>query len=62
MHYNIELKKRPQSWTSTPDLDEEDNKIKKDLDVTVKLQIPPQRRHTTTLDLKEVYDNNLKGH
>lgn len=53
VHYNIELKKRPQSWTSTPDIIEEDNR-NKHVNVTVNLQIPPQRRHTTILDLNEV--------
>lgn len=52
MHYNIELKKRPQSWTSTPDIN--DDHKDKHLNVTVNLQIPPQRRHTTILDLNEV--------
>lgn len=50
MNYNIELKKRPQSWTSTPDIN--DN-VSKNVNVTVNLQIPPQRRHTTILDLNE---------
>lgn len=50
VNYNIELKKRPQSWTSTPDIN--DN-VSKNVNVTVNLQIPPQRRHTTILDLNE---------
>ncbi|KAM7351097.1 uncharacterized protein ACRADG_004081 isoform 2-T4 [Cochliomyia hominivorax] len=66
---DIELKKRPQSWASTPDIDEvgdsargtsrisgrstDDNNV----DVTLKLPVPP-RRHTTTLDIKEV-ENSL---
>uniref|UniRef100_A0A1A9UYN8 Uncharacterized protein n=1 Tax=Glossina austeni TaxID=7395 RepID=A0A1A9UYN8_GLOAU len=58
----IELKRRPQSWTSTPDLDDVDDRqalskggsAENDADITVKLPIPPTRRHTTALDLKEV--------
>ncbi|KAM7351098.1 uncharacterized protein ACRADG_004081 isoform 3-T5 [Cochliomyia hominivorax] len=69
VHFNVELKKRPQSWASTPDIDEvgdsargtsrisgrstDDNNV----DVTLKLPVPP-RRHTTTLDIKEV-ENSL---
>ncbi|XP_037894339.1 putative leucine-rich repeat-containing protein DDB_G0290503 isoform X5 [Glossina fuscipes] len=60
----IELKRRPQSWTSTPDLDDVDDRqtlskggnigsAENDADITVKLPMPP-RRHTTALDLKEV--------
>ncbi|XP_055902428.1 cingulin isoform X2 [Eupeodes corollae] len=58
---DVELKKRPQSWTSTPDLDEKNNKsaamvirpVENNVDVSLSVQIPP-RRHTTTLDLKEL--------
>lgn len=65
VHFNVELKKRPQSWASTPDIDDENDQAKarsrtaaltpveNNVDFTVKLPIPP-RRHTTTLDLKEV--------
>ncbi|XP_055847523.1 kinectin isoform X3 [Episyrphus balteatus] len=60
VHYNIELKKRPQSWTSTPDLDEKNESaamvirpVENNVETSLKVQIPP-RRHTTTLDLKEL--------
>ncbi|KAL9930050.1 uncharacterized protein ACN427_014690 isoform 1-T6 [Glossina fuscipes fuscipes] len=64
VHFNVELKRRPQSWTSTPDLDDVDDRqtlskggnigsAENDADITVKLPMPP-RRHTTALDLKEV--------
>lgn len=42
--------KRPSSWTSTPDLDDNEKKP----DVEVKLLLPPRRRHTTTLDMSQV--------
>ncbi|XP_043662143.1 rootletin isoform X2 [Drosophila teissieri] len=67
---DIELKKRPQSWASTPDIDEPDNVARRppaaastsraassaeDHDVAVTLKLPvPPRRHTTALDIKEV--------
>ncbi|XP_075151652.1 uncharacterized protein LOC142225696 isoform X2 [Haematobia irritans] len=67
---DIELKKRPQSWASTPDIDEVDDQNRavprssgrpaaddNEVNVTIKLPTPP-RRHTTTLDLKEV-ENSL---
>ncbi|XP_037828814.1 nucleoporin nup211 isoform X4 [Lucilia sericata] len=66
---DIELKKRPQSWASTPDIDEVDDNARgssrsggkstddNSVDVTLKLPVPP-RRHTTTLDIKEV-ENSL---
>ncbi|XP_052837635.1 myosin-2 heavy chain isoform X4 [Drosophila gunungcola] len=65
---DIELKKRPQSWASTPDIDEPDDAGRRpqasttsraaavedhNVAVTVKLPVPP-RRHTTALDIKEV--------
>ncbi|XP_016987470.1 myosin-2 heavy chain isoform X2 [Drosophila rhopaloa] len=65
---DIELKKRPQSWASTPDIDEPDDAGRRpqapttsraaavenhDVAVTLKLPVPP-RRHTTALDIKEV--------
>lgn len=65
VHFNVELKKRPQSWASTPDIDEVDLKQSSssrsnartaeehNVDVTLKLPVPP-RRHTTALDIKEV--------
>ncbi|KAH8251214.1 hypothetical protein KR032_003269 [Drosophila birchii] len=68
VHFNVELKKRPQSWASTPDIDEPDDAghrpqpaatsratVAEDhnVAVTVKLPVPP-RRHTTALDIKEV--------
>uniref|UniRef100_W8AYS8 Uncharacterized protein n=1 Tax=Ceratitis capitata TaxID=7213 RepID=W8AYS8_CERCA len=69
---DIELKRRPQSWASTPDIDEADEQAAKsntraasnrtpanDVDVTVKLPIPP-RRHTTALDIKEVEESTSK--
>ncbi|XP_018783363.1 PREDICTED: calponin homology domain-containing protein DDB_G0272472 isoform X5 [Bactrocera latifrons] len=68
---DIELKRRPQSWASTPDIDEADEQAKKansrpsgrtqenDVDVTLKLSVPP-RRHTTALDIKEVEDSISK--
>ncbi|XP_065355494.1 golgin subfamily A member 4 isoform X2 [Calliphora vicina] len=66
---DIELKKRPQSWASTPDIDEVDDGARgssrfggkstddNNVDVTLKMPVPP-RRHTTTLDIKEV-ENSL---
>ncbi|XP_049302842.1 myosin-11 isoform X6 [Bactrocera dorsalis] len=68
---DIELKRRPQSWASTPDIDEADEQTTKvnsrpsgrtqenDVDVTLKLPVPP-RRHTTALDIKEVEDSTSK--
>ncbi|XP_036217888.2 uncharacterized protein [Bactrocera oleae] len=68
---DIELKRRPQSWASTPDIDEADEQATKtksrpigrtqenDVDVTLKLPVPP-RRHTTALDIKEVDDSTSK--
>ncbi|XP_052837633.1 titin homolog isoform X3 [Drosophila gunungcola] len=68
VHFNVELKKRPQSWASTPDIDEPDDAGRRpqasttsraaavedhNVAVTVKLPVPP-RRHTTALDIKEV--------
>ncbi|XP_017069943.2 LOW QUALITY PROTEIN: myosin-7 [Drosophila eugracilis] len=69
VHFNVELRKRPQSWASTPDIDEPDEVGRRppapastsratvaedhDVAVTVKLPVPP-RRHTTALDIKEV--------
>ncbi|XP_016987469.1 myosin-2 heavy chain isoform X1 [Drosophila rhopaloa] len=68
VHFNVELKKRPQSWASTPDIDEPDDAGRRpqapttsraaavenhDVAVTLKLPVPP-RRHTTALDIKEV--------
>ncbi|XP_043950387.1 myosin-16 isoform X4 [Drosophila biarmipes] len=66
---DIELRKRPQSWASTPDIDEPDDVGRRpqapastsrstvaedhNVAVTVKLPVPP-RRHTTALDIKEV--------
>ncbi|XP_017024007.1 trichohyalin isoform X4 [Drosophila kikkawai] len=65
---DIELRKRPQSWASTPDIDEPDDAGRRpqpavpsratvaednNVAVTVKLPVPP-RRHTTALDIKEV--------
>ncbi|XP_061387212.1 myosin-7 [Musca vetustissima] len=74
VHFNVELKKRPQSWASTPDIDEVDDKARptprsstktsaaddNDVNVTIKLPVP-QRRHTTTLDLKEVENSLLQS-
>ncbi|XP_026835489.1 putative leucine-rich repeat-containing protein DDB_G0290503 isoform X2 [Drosophila erecta] len=67
---DIELRKRPQSWASTPDIDEPDNVARRppaaastsrapasaeDHDVAVTVKLPvPPRRHTTALDIKEV--------
>ncbi|XP_069962934.1 uncharacterized protein [Bactrocera oleae] len=71
VHFNVELKRRPQSWASTPDIDEADEQATKtksrpigrtqenDVDVTLKLPVPP-RRHTTALDIKEVDDSTSK--
>ncbi|XP_067621471.1 myosin heavy chain, cardiac muscle isoform isoform X3 [Eurosta solidaginis] len=67
---DIELKRRPQSWASTPDIEEAENQQKKststssksatttenNVDVTVNLKVP-QRRHTAALDLKEAEDS-----
>uniref|UniRef100_A0A0A1WN95 Myosin-11 n=1 Tax=Zeugodacus cucurbitae TaxID=28588 RepID=A0A0A1WN95_ZEUCU len=71
VHFNVELKRRPQSWASTPDIDEAEEQTKSnsrpsgraqenDVDVTVKLPVPP-RRHTTALDIKEVEDSTSKA-
>ncbi|XP_058984368.1 myosin-9 isoform X3 [Musca domestica] len=75
VHFNVELKKRPQSWASTPDIDEADDKARatprssgkpaaaaddNEVNVTIKLPVP-QRRHTTTLDLKEVENSLLQS-
>ncbi|XP_068140797.1 LOW QUALITY PROTEIN: myosin heavy chain, cardiac muscle isoform [Drosophila tropicalis] len=69
VHFNVELKKRPQSWASTPDIDEVADQAKRstisgtrtaedhNVAVTVKLPVAP-RRHTTALDIKEV-ENTL---
>ncbi|XP_053961519.1 myosin-9 isoform X5 [Anastrepha ludens] len=69
---DIELKRRPQSWTSTPDIDEAVNQSNKDntrssgrmqendVDVTVKIPVPT-RRHTTALDLNEGEDSISKS-
>nr|NP_001245921.1 uncharacterized protein Dmel_CG18304, isoform B [Drosophila melanogaster]AFH03595.1 uncharacterized protein Dmel_CG18304, isoform B [Drosophila melanogaster] len=70
VHFNVELRKRPQSWASTPDIDEPDNVARRppatastsraassaeDQDVAVTVKLPvPPRRHTTALDIKEV--------
>ncbi|XP_054742028.1 myosin-11 isoform X4 [Anastrepha obliqua] len=72
VHFNVELKRRPQSWTSTPDIDEAVNQSNKDntrssgrtqendVDVTVKIPVPT-RRHTTALDLNEGEDSISKS-
>uniref|UniRef100_A0A1I8NS90 Uncharacterized protein n=1 Tax=Stomoxys calcitrans TaxID=35570 RepID=A0A1I8NS90_STOCA len=73
VHFNVELKKRPQSWASTPDIDEAEEQNRavprssgrpstddNDVNVTIKLPTPP-RRHTTTLDLKEVENSLLQS-
>ncbi|KAL5282113.1 SOGA3 family protein [Megaselia abdita] len=54
----IELRRRPQSWTSTPDINEDDNR-NKPVNVTVNLQLPTQRRHTTIIDLNEL-ENSVR--
>ncbi|XP_017041302.1 myosin-4 isoform X2 [Drosophila ficusphila] len=67
---DIELRKRPQSWASTPDIDEPDDAGRRppaqastsrastageDHNVAVTVKLPvPPRRHTTALDIKEV--------
>ncbi|BFF95089.1 myosin-9 [Drosophila madeirensis] len=68
VHFNVELKKRPQSWASTPDIDDPAQEPARrpattsgniraaddhNVAVTVKLPVAP-RRHTTALDIKEV--------
>ncbi|ALC38643.1 CG18304 [Drosophila busckii] len=66
---DIELKKRPVSWASTPDIDEQAEAAAKratiasaqptrpaddhNVAVTLKLPVPP-RRHTTALDINEL--------
>ncbi|XP_017153489.1 myosin-4 isoform X7 [Drosophila miranda] len=65
---DIELKKRPQSWASTPDIDDTAQESARrpsttvsslratddhNVAVTVKLPVAP-RRHTTALDIKEM--------
>ncbi|XP_033236495.1 myosin-1 isoform X5 [Drosophila pseudoobscura] len=67
VHFNVELKKRPQSWASTPDIDDPAQESARrpsttvsslratddhNVAVTVKLPVAP-RRHTTALDIKE---------
>ncbi|XP_017041301.1 myosin-4 isoform X1 [Drosophila ficusphila] len=70
VHFNVELRKRPQSWASTPDIDEPDDAGRRppaqastsrastageDHNVAVTVKLPvPPRRHTTALDIKEV--------
>lgn len=49
------LPKRPSSWTSTPDLDENKEKIRP-ADVVVSLSLP-KRRHTTMLDISQVEES-----
>ncbi|XP_033236496.1 myosin-1 isoform X6 [Drosophila pseudoobscura] len=68
VHFNVELKKRPQSWASTPDIDDPAQESARrpsttvsslratddhNVAVTVKLPVAP-RRHTTALDIKEM--------
>ncbi|XP_033249660.1 myosin-4 isoform X6 [Drosophila miranda] len=68
VHFNVELKKRPQSWASTPDIDDTAQESARrpsttvsslratddhNVAVTVKLPVAP-RRHTTALDIKEM--------
>ncbi|XP_064548860.1 myosin-9 isoform X4 [Drosophila montana] len=71
---DIELKKRPQSWASTPDIDEPTDAAKRapaaptparpgddhNVAVTLKLPVPP-RRHTTALDMNEVEQTITQG-
>ncbi|XP_030557030.1 myosin-1 isoform X1 [Drosophila novamexicana] len=75
VHFNVELKKRPQSWASTPDIDEPPTDAAKrnpaastparpgddhNVAVTLKLPVPP-RRHTTALDMNEVEQTLTQG-
>ncbi|KRF81763.1 myosin heavy chain, cardiac muscle isoform isoform X3 [Drosophila virilis] len=75
VHFNVELKKRPQSWASTPDIDEPPTDAVKrnpaaatparpgddhNVAVTLKLPVPP-RRHTTALDMNEVEQTLTQG-
>ncbi|XP_064548859.1 myosin-9 isoform X3 [Drosophila montana] len=74
VHFNVELKKRPQSWASTPDIDEPTDAAKRapaaptparpgddhNVAVTLKLPVPP-RRHTTALDMNEVEQTITQG-
>ncbi|XP_039226901.1 rootletin isoform X1 [Drosophila yakuba] len=64
VHFNVELKKRPQSWASTPDIDEPDNVARRppaaastsraaassaeDHDVAVTVKLPVPPRRHTT--------------
>ncbi|XP_017858364.1 PREDICTED: myosin-6 isoform X4 [Drosophila arizonae] len=72
---DIELKKRPQSWASTPDIDESQDEGQRqssssaaaarsatdhNVAVTLKLPVPP-RRHTTALDMAEVEQSLTQG-
>ncbi|XP_023179110.2 myosin-6 isoform X6 [Drosophila hydei] len=73
---DIELKKRPQSWASTPDIDEPPDEptqrqnsasasagrpsADNNVAVTLKLPVPP-RRHTTALDMAEVEQTLTQG-
>ncbi|XP_032584634.1 myosin-6 isoform X6 [Drosophila mojavensis] len=72
---DIELKKRPQSWASTPDIDESQDESQRqssssaaaarsatdhNVAVTLKLPVPP-RRHTTALDMAEVEQSLTQG-
>ncbi|CAD7085418.1 unnamed protein product [Hermetia illucens] len=51
VNYCVELRKRPSSWTSTPDLEDIDNKDAKSTpaDVSVRVQLPARRSHTTAI-------------
>ncbi|XP_023179104.2 myosin-2 heavy chain isoform X2 [Drosophila hydei] len=76
VHFNVELKKRPQSWASTPDIDEPPDEptqrqnsasasagrpsADNNVAVTLKLPVPP-RRHTTALDMAEVEQTLTQG-
>ncbi|XP_017858360.1 PREDICTED: myosin-6 isoform X1 [Drosophila arizonae] len=75
VHFNVELKKRPQSWASTPDIDESQDEGQRqssssaaaarsatdhNVAVTLKLPVPP-RRHTTALDMAEVEQSLTQG-
>ncbi|XP_032584633.1 myosin-6 isoform X5 [Drosophila mojavensis] len=75
VHFNVELKKRPQSWASTPDIDESQDESQRqssssaaaarsatdhNVAVTLKLPVPP-RRHTTALDMAEVEQSLTQG-
>lgn len=48
--------RRPQSWTSTPDLDDDDVAVQEKSEVEVSMALP-RRRHTVELDVPPVEES-----